>query len=181
MKKFFTFVWEIVKIAVIAAVIVVPIRYFLFQPFFVRGQSMNPNFENGDYLIIDEISYRFNNPQRGDVIVFKYPQDISQRFIKRVIGLPGETVEIKDGKITIHKDDLSQVLDESEYLFPDLSTSGNITVSLAEKEYFVLGDNRFYSFDSRRFGILPEENIIGRVIFRAWPFVAAAKFETPSY
>lgn len=181
MKKFFTFVWEITKIIIIAAVIVVPIRYFLFQPFFVRGQSMNPSFENGDYLIIDEISYRFRTPQRGEVIVFKSPQNPSQRFIKRVIGLPGETVEIKDSEIIIYKDGSSQVLDESEYLFSDLLTSGNTKVILAENEYFVLGDNRSYSFDSRRFGALPEENIIGRVIFRAWPFVAAAKFETPAY
>ncbi|MBZ9577487.1 signal peptidase I [Patescibacteria group bacterium] len=181
MRKFFIFIWEIAKIVVIAAVIVVPIRYFLFQPFFVRGQSMNPSFENGDYLIIDEISYRFKTPQRGEVVVFKSPQNPSQRFIKRVIGLPGETVEIKDGETIIYKDGFSQVLDESEYLFSDLSTSGNTKVILAENEYFVLGDNRSYSFDSRRFGALPEENIIGRVIFRAWPFVAAAKFEAPSY
>ncbi len=181
MKKFITFIWEIAKIVIIAAVIVIPIRYFLFQPFFVKGQSMNPNFENGDYLIVDEISYRFKAPQRGEVIVFKYPGNPSQRFIKRVIGLPGETVEIKDSKIIIYKDSSSQTLDESEYLFSDLLTSGNINVNLAENEYFVLGDNRSYSFDSRRFGTLPEENIIGRVVFRAWPFTTAANFKAPSY
>ena len=81
MKKFFTFVWELAKIIIIAAVIVVPIRYFLFQPFFVRGQSMDPNFENGDYLIIDEITYRFKAPQRGEVIFFKSPQDSSHRLL----------------------------------------------------------------------------------------------------
>jgi len=180
MKKFFTFVWELAKIIIIAAVIVIPIRYFLFQPFFVRGQSMDPNFENGDYLIVDEITYRFKTPQRGEVIVFKYPENPSQRFIKRIIGLPGETIEIKDGEITIHKDDQYQVLDESNYL-ADLLTEGNIQITLAEDEYFVLGDNRYFSFDSRRFGVLPEKNIIGRVFFRAWPFVDAAKFKAPIY
>ena len=180
MKKFFTFVWEVAKIIIIAAVIVIPIRYFLFQPFFVRGQSMDPNFENGDYLIVDEITYRFKTPQRGEVIVFKSPQNSSQRFIKRIIGLPGETIEIRDGEIIIHKDGQYQVLDESNYL-SDLLTEGNIQITLAQDEYFVLGDNRPFSFDSRRFGVLSEENIIGRVIFRAWPFVDATKFEAPIY
>jgi len=180
MKKFFTFVWELAKIIIIAAVIVIPIRYFLFQPFFVRGQSMDPNFENGDYLIIDEISYRFREAQRGEVIVFKSPQNSSQRFIKRIIALPGETIEIRDGEIIIHKDGQYQVLDESNYL-SDLLTGGDMQVTLAEDEYFVLGDNRSFSFDSRRFGVLPEENIIGRVIFRAWPFAEAARFEVPIY
>jgi len=180
MKKFLAFIWEVVKIVIIAAVIVVPIRYFLFQPFFVRGQSMDPNFENGDYLIIDEITYRFKTPQRGEVIVFKPPQNTSQRFIKRIIGLPGETIEIKDGKVIIYTKGEPQILDESNYLV-DLLTSGNIQITLSEDEYFVLGDNRSFSFDSRRFGVLPEENIIGRVIFRAWPFSDAVKFEVPIY
>ena len=181
MKKFLSFIWEITKISIIALVIVVPIRYFLFQPFFVRGQSMEPNFENGDYLIVDEISYRFREPQRGEVVVFKYPQNPSQRFIKRIIGLPGETIEIKDGKITISKDGNSQVLNESEYLSFSLYTSGNISVALDKDEYFVLGDNRAFSFDSRRFGVLSKEEIIGRTFLRAWPFTSLSKFETPTY
>lgn len=180
MRKFFSFVWEVAKIVIIAAVIVIPIRYFLFQPFFVRGQSMDPNFGNGDYLIIDEISYHLRAPERGEVIVFKYPQDLSQRFIKRIIGLPGETIEIKDNKVMIYQEGQLQVLNESSYL-SNLSTGGDLQITLGEDEYFVLGDNRPFSFDSRRFGILPGENIIGRVVFRAWPFVAMAKFGIPSY
>ncbi len=180
-KKIFTFIWEIAKIVVIAALIVIPIRYFLFQPFFVRGQSMDPNFENGDYLIVDEISYRFRSPQRGEVIVFKSPSDSSQRFIKRIIGLPGETVEIKDGKITIYKEGVPQVLNESEYLFSGVSTLGDINVTLSENEYFVLGDNRDFSYDSRRFGSFSKDRIIGRVILRAWPFATFVKIETPNY
>ena len=92
MKKFLSFIWEISKTAIIALVIVVPIRYFLFQPFIVRGQSMEPSFYQNDYLIVDEISYRFREPTRGEVVVFKFPQNTSQRYINRVIGLPGETV-----------------------------------------------------------------------------------------
>ncbi len=180
MKKLFVFIWEIAKITAIAALIVIPIRYFLFQPFFVKGQSMDPNFENGDYLIVDEISYRFSEPQRGEVIVFRYPEDPSHRFIKRIVGLPGEMVEIKDGKVIIYRDGVSQVLDESEYLFNAL-TAGDFQITLGENEYFVLGDNRSFSFDSRKFGVLPKDKIIGRVIFRAWPFAALTKFEAPEY
>ena len=103
MKKLLSFIWEIIKIVIIALAIVVPIRYFLFQPFFVKGESMEPNFQNGDYLIVDELSYRLREPERGEVIVFKYPRNISQRYIKRIIGLPGEAVEIKDGKDGLSK------------------------------------------------------------------------------
>lgn len=181
MRGILTFIWEILKIVIVALLIVVPIRYFLFQPFFVRGQSMEPTFENGDYLIIDEISYRFRDPQRGEVVVFKYPQNPSQRYIKRIVGLPGETVDIEDGKVIIFNWGGSQVLDESAYLPASCQTPGDVRVSLAEDEYFVLGDNRVSSADSRRWGPLPEENIIGRVLFRAWPFTALAKFEAPAY
>lgn len=182
MRNFLIFIWEIIKIIIIALVIVIPIRYFLFQPFLVRGQSMEPNFENGDYLIVDEISYRFRDPQRGEVIVFKPPQSSSQRYIKRIIGLPGERVEIAEGKVIIfQKNSEVLILNESSYLPHNLQTPGNVSVTLAENEYFVLGDNRISSADSRRWGPLPRENIIGRVFFRAWPFTALAKFEAPAY
>jgi len=174
------FVREVLKIVIVAAVIVIPIRYFLFQPFFVRGQSMDPNFENGDYLIIDEITYRFRGPERGEVIVFKYPEDPSNRFIKRVIGLPGETVEIKDGNITIYNESGTYLLDE-KYLSSDLITSGDIEITLEKNQYFVMGDNRPYSFDSRRFGPLSEEYIIGRVVLRAWPINSITTFQVPAY
>ncbi len=169
------------KIIIIALVIVIPIRYFLFQPFFVKGQSMEPNFENGDYLIIDEITYRFHNPQRGDVVVFKYPNDTSQRYIKRIIGLPGETIEIKNGKVAIFNKEGNQLLDESTYLTPLILTAGDMQITLAEDKYFVLGDNRIASSDSRSWGLLPREDIIGRVFLRAWPFAALTKFEAPVY
>jgi len=166
------FVWEILKIVIIALAIIIPIRYFLIQPFFVKGASMDPNFLDGDYLIIDEISYRFNEPQRGDVVVFHYPLDRSQFFIKRIIGLPGETVKIEDGKIFIYSEDTSDekvVLDESEYL-ENAYTSGNLEISLRDNEYFVLGDNRSASSDSRKWGGVNKDYIIGRAWIRAWPF-----------
>jgi signal peptidase I len=184
MRKFLSFIWEISKLTVIALLIVVPIRYYVFQPFIVKGQSMEPNFENGDYLIVDELSYHLRAPQRGEVIVFKYPLDPSQRYIKRIIGLPGETVEIKDGKIDIYRENSEvKILDELTYLPSFTQTEGNIRITLNRNEYFVLGDNRLgmSSYDSRRWGSLPRENIIGRVVIRAWPVATMAKIEAPAY
>lgn len=183
MNRTLSYIWELVKIFFIALAIVIPIRYFLFQPFIVRGDSMVPSFNSGDYLIIDEISYRFNDPERGDIIVFKYPKNPSQRFIKRIIGLPGETVEIKDGEIAIYdKNNQKQILDETIYL-PNAkaTTYGNLQVVLTENEYFVLGDNRAYSSDSRNWGPVPKENIIGKVFFRIFPIAALEKIISPSY
>ena len=184
MKKILSFIWEILKLIIIALLIVVPIRYFVFQPFMVKGQSMEPNYENGDYLIVDEISYKFRAPERGEVIVFRYPLDPSQRYIKRIIGLPGETVEIKAGRIAIYQGNSpAKILDESAYIPPYLSTEGDVRTTLNQNEYFVLGDNRFglSSYDSRRWGVLPMGNIIGRTLVRAWPLATLAIFEAPAY
>lgn len=179
-KEFFSFIFEILKIVVIAALIVLPIRYFLFQPFFVRGASMEPNFQNLDYLIIDEISYRFREPERGEVVVFKYPQDPSSRFIKRIIGLPGENIKIEEGKVFIEEEGEFKLLEEP-YLPKSTTTPGDIQVFLEKDEYFVLGDNRTFSSDSRRWGSLSRDKIVGRVFLRLWPFSCFAKIEAPQY
>jgi len=164
-------VWEIFKILLISFVIVVPIRYFLVQPFIVRGASMEPNFEDQEYLIIDEISYYFRNPERGETIVFRYPRDPRQYFIKRIMGLPGERVEIADGKITIYNvEKRDGFVIEEPYLVPEgVMTGPAINVQLGKDEFFVLGDNRAASSDSRIWGPLKKEFITGRAIFRAWP------------
>lgn len=159
------FTWEILKIVIISLAIIIPIRYFLIQPFFVNGASMEPNFQDGDYLIVDEISYRFDAPERGDVVIFRYPLDPSQFFIKRLIGLPGESIKVEDGEIFIN----GKVLDESEYL-QNIDTAGNVEAKLGEGEYFVLGDNRQASSDSRKWGEVDKKFIIGRAWLRAWPF-----------
>lgn len=171
-KYWLNFVWEILKIVIISLAIIIPIRYFLIQPFFVKGASMDPNFLDGDYLIIDEISYRFGEPERGDVIVFHYPLDRSQFFIKRIIGLPGEAIKIEDGQIFVYSQDTPDervVLDESDYL-EDSYTPGNLEITLGEDEYFVLGDNRDASSDSRKWGGVNRDYITGRAWIRAWPF-----------
>ena len=179
MKGFFQFILEVGKVVVIALVIVVPLRVFVFQPFLVRGDSMEPNYHTGDYLIVDQLSYRFRAPLRGEVIVLKFPLDSSQRFIKRIVGLPGETVEIKDGKVVVYgaKEDerTALVLDESIYLPLDLQTPGDVRIDLKEEEYFVMGDNRPFSSDSRKWGVLEEDLIIGRVFFSVFSLEAFAK------
>lgn len=178
MKKFFLFVWEITKIVAVSLAIIIPIRYYLVQPFFVRGASMEPNFDDGEYLVVDELTYRFRGPERGEVIVFKFPKDPSQYYIKRIIGLPNETVEIKDNQVVLYNDEFREglVLDESVYLANGQYLWGNVKMTLGGNEYFVLGDNRGASSDSRQWGVLPQENIIGRVWVRAWPFNKAEVF-----
>ena len=169
MKRILQFIFEVGKVVVIALVIVVPLRVFVFQPFLVRGDSMEPNYHTGDYLIIDQLSYRFRAPLRGEVIVLKFPLDTSQRFIKRIVGLPGETIEVKDGKVVVYGEEGSEraaiVLDESTYLSFNLQTPGSARIDLQEEEYFVLGDNRPFSSDSRKWGILEKDLIVGRVFF----------------
>lgn len=183
MRNFFVFVWETIKIIIISILIVVPIRYFLIQPFFVKGMSMEPGFDDGQYLIIDEISYRFEPVERGDVVVFKYPFNPSEYYIKRIIGLPGETVEIVGGGVIVYNgaNPNGKVLDEKIYLALEEKTLGNMKITLEKDQYFVLGDNRAASSDSRKWGVLPEDNIVGRVWVRAWPFETAKVFAAPNY
>ena len=171
MRKLFVALWETLEVALVAIVTVLIIRTFLIQPFLVSGARMEPNFFGGDYLIIDEITYRFREPQRGEVVVFRYLDDKKTFFIKRIVGLPGERVKIANGKVTIfneeHKNGL--VLNEN-YILQKEITSGNIDTTLSDSQYFVLGDNRLHSFDSRGWGPLPEDNLIGIVRLRLWPF-----------
>ncbi len=180
LKKYGSLAWEIIKILLFAAIIVLPIRYFIFQPFIVKGDSMVPNLHPRDYLIVDEISYRFSNPQRGDVIVFKYPVDNTQRYIKRIIGLPGETVDIANGKVTIIANGKNVVLDEKKYLLGVL-TDGTVHIVLENDNYFVMGDNRPFSYDSRRWGVLPKDDIIGRALFRLLPISQMSVIFNPTY
>lgn len=175
------FFWELIKVVLLAIVIIVPIRYFLVQPFFVRGASMEPTFEDGEYLVIDELSYRFRGPQRGEVVVFRFPPQPSQFFIKRLIGLPGETVHVEGGKVIIYNErhPVGVILDESAYLSADVRTDGQVHLTLGPSDYFVLGDNRAASSDSRSWGALPRHDIIGRVWVRAYPVTEWKLFSYP--
>ena len=182
-KKYWEPIWELIKIALIALIIVVPIRYFLFQPFIVSGASMTPNFQSGDYLIVDEISYRFSNPQRGDVVVFNasfIPGYSGQRFIKRVIGLPGETVDIAGGKVEIINNGKTLTLDE-KYLPSNLETYPDTETTLKANQYFVMGDNRTQSYDSRFWGVVAQKYIIGKAFLRIFPVTSLSDLPRPTY
>lgn len=181
-KSGLKYFFELVHIVVVSLAIVIPIRYFLVQPFYVKGASMEPNFYDNEYLIIDEISYRVREPQRGDIVVFKYPNDPSQYFIKRIVGMPSETVEMKDGRVRIYKNGapVGYFLNEGQYL-SNVSTNGDKKFNVGENEYFVLGDNRPSSLDSRVFGPISEKLIVGRVWLRGWPITKFRAFRTPEY
>lgn len=186
-------IWEIVKMVFWVVVIIVPIRVFLIQPFFVQGASMEPNFEDKQYLIVNELGYKttnvgsesnslftvkpFKELKRGDVVVFRYPKNPSIFYIKRIVGLPGEKIEISNDKVKIFNSENPDgfVLDESQYLSSSVMTSGETNLTLGE-EYFVMGDNRQYSSDSRSWGPVPEVDVMGKVVLRAWPISKASLF-----
>jgi len=182
MKSFLLFAWEIFKIFVISLAIILPIRYFLIQPFFVKGASMEPNYDDGQYLIIDELSYKLREPSRGEVVVFRYPANTKEFFIKRIIGLPGETVDLSGQNITIKNKENPDgfVLDESGYLRQPANYEDYKT-TLRNDEFFVMGDNRSASLDSRRFGPVQKKYFVGRTWLRAWPVNQAGVMEAPAY
>ncbi len=163
--SFFT---ELLKFVLVAAVIVVPLRLFIAQPFIVSGASMEPTFDNGQYLIVDELSYHLGDPKRGDVVIFRYPKDPSQFFIKRIIGLPGEQVVIENDRVLITGSDGTTTTLEEPYVI-HTGNGGNQSIALRDEEYFVMGDNRPESSDSRTWGALPRSNIVGRALVRLLP------------
>jgi signal peptidase I len=175
-KGFLKSFWgELLQIVVISLVIVIPFRTYIAQPFLVSGPSMDDTFANGQYLIVDELTYRTRNPERGEVIIFHYPLDTKKFFIKRIIGLPGETVEIKNDTVTICKPDCITDTNKFALVEPYVKSSEldqfrpNSTVTLKENEYFVLGDNRAVSSDSRIWGPVKREFITGRPVLRLLP------------
>ena len=161
----------------VAAVIV--IRTYVVQPFLVSGSSMEPTFQDGNYLLIDEISYHLRGPKRGEVIVFKYPSNPKTFYVKRVIGLPGEAVEIKNNQVSVKKDGKEVVLEES--YVSTRETDGDFVSVLGDDEYFMMGDNRNFSFDSSRWGPLKSNLIIGVVRLRLWPINEVMAFGSPNY
>lgn len=170
-----SFLKEVIFYALFALLIVIPVRTWIAQPFIVNGSSMDPTFIDGEYLIVDEISYRFENPARGDVVIFKYPEDPSKYFIKRLIGLPGETISVKSDSVVItNTENPSGLVLNEPYI--NSRTFGNTDVTLASNEYFVMGDNRLVSSDSRVWGPLSRDAIIGRPFVRLLPITKIKLF-----
>lgn len=182
MKQFWLSVREIGEVVVISLFTVFIIRTYLMQPFLVSGASMEPSFQNGNYLLIDELSYRFREPMRGEVVVFRYPGDEKTFYIKRMIGLPGERVVVRDGIVYIYNsENLKGLTLDERYIPDDVKTTGNVDTTLGAGEYFVMGDNRYYSFDSRNWGSVSREEIVGLARLRLLPIKEAQAFEAPQY
>ena len=170
--------WELVRFAIIAVAIVIPIRIFIAQPFIVSGSSMVPTFQDGQYLIVDEISYRIGTPQRDDVVIFRYPNDQTKFFIKRIIGLPGETVDVKGNDVTITNKAYPTGLKLDESFIKNTSDISDHRV-LSDNEFYVMGDNRPRSSDSREFGQITQESVIGQVFYRYFPPSKAGTIPNP--
>jgi len=173
MKQFLSAFLEVFEILAVVLISIYFIYGFIAQPFLVQGASMEPNFSSGDYLLVDEATYHFRAPDRGEVIVFRNPNNTSEFYIKRVVGLPGEEVVISDGEVTVD----GKVLSEP-YLPAGLRVDGRYVFQLADDEYFVMGDNRPQSYDSRNWGPLEGKLIVGVVRLRFWP---PASFESFAY
>jgi signal peptidase I len=166
---------DLFTLALLIVIVVIPIRAYVVSPFVVDGDSMHPTFTNLDYLIVDEIIYRLKSPARGDVVVFRYPGNPSVFYIKRVIGLPGETVSINHGVVTITTTSGTKFDLQEPYVVTDDATYTK-SISLLPTEYFVMGDNRPNSSDSRTWGPLPRKDIVGRVDVRLLPIGDASFF-----
>lgn len=175
--------WEFIEAIVFALAIFVVVYLFLFQPNQVKGSSMYPTFKDGEYILTDKISYRLGLPKRGDVVVFKSPKNADVDFIKRIIGLPGDTIKIAGGKVYLN----DSVLDESNYLDSGVFTntesylSENQNVTVPAGHYFVMGDNRPHSSDSRDFGVVTTEEFVGKVFFRYFPIYRFGKINSVNY
>ncbi|OGM05282.1 signal peptidase I [Candidatus Woesebacteria bacterium GWB1_43_5] len=176
------FFLDILQVVIFAGAIFLVLYLLVMQPHKIKGASMEPNFHDGEYLLTDKITYRFNQPKRGDVIIFKAPGESGDDFIKRIIGLPGEKVSLTNGKVYID----GKILSES-YIPADFVTSQGIflqegkEVVVPSNQFFVFGDNRSHSADSRSFGFIEKSRITGRAWFLYWPIKNLGLVEGVSY
>ncbi len=181
LRKIYAFFIDTIQSILVAAAIFLVIYMFLFRPFQVNGESMFPNFKDKEYVLTNLITLRFNKPVLGDVVVFKAPPDPDKDFIKRVIGVAGDTIMIKDGDVYLN----GNRLDQASFLADEVKTYGGSflkdgdTVTVPQNEYFVMGDNRPYSSDSREWGFVPASNIIGESMLVYWPLNSMQTINNP--
>lgn len=187
-SSFFIVVFEIIKTIIIVGCLALLLRIYLIQPFIVEGSSMSKTLSNNDYLLIDKVSYRLHPARRGDIIVFRYPKNPKLNYIKRVIGLPGERIKITPNAVEIFNNDhpVSGIKLDESYLKDPRGKMINgyqksIEVEIPENQYFVMGDNRLGSSDSREWGLLPKANIIGRSLVRLFPIQDFEIIDYPTY
>lgn len=174
------FVMETLKVVFLSLAIIIPVRYFLIQPFYVKGASMEPSYLDHEYLIIDEISYRFREPRRGEVIVFHPPNNERQYYIKRVVGIPGDRVRVTGGQVFLYNAGHQEgIRVEEPFLASGTQTFGEVDTVLKQDQYFVLGDHREASLDSRVFGPVSRSEIVGRTWVRGWPLNRMTLFSVP--
>ena len=169
-QGYFEIIKETGRFILITLLVVVPFRFFIAQPFIVSGDSMVPTFHDGEYLIVDELSYSLRDPLRGEVVIFRYPNDRSKYFIKRIIGLSGETVLVENGVLKIVSSAGTSTGREPYIRSQELM---DMSVRLGSNEYFVMGDNRNESSDSRYWGPVPRKELIGRAFARLLPIAQA--------
>lgn len=181
-RRLGAFIFDIIQVVVFAIALFLFMYLLVFQPHKIKGDSMQPNYPDGEYLLTDKVTYRFNEPKRGDVIVFEAPGASGDEYIKRIVGLPGDNVSVRDGKVYVN----GQLLNE-DYLSSSLYTSGGVflengsTITVTDNNYFVLGDNRPYSSDSRAWGLVEKSKISGRAWLIYWPPQKAGVVESVKY
>lgn len=181
-KNFLKSWWSVTRGIDILLILGLLFRFFVIQPYIIEGPSMNPNYYDREYILVNQMTYRIHPPKRGDTIIFKYPLDPREDYIKRIIGLPGETIEIEDGKVFVNGAQLLEpYLIDEEVTLVNSSIEETLTATLKSNEYFVLGDNRNHSSDSRSWGVLPKKNIIGKAWFVIYPFKYEGFIKDPQY
>lgn len=183
LKRIFGALFDFLQGIVVILAIMVMIYLFLMSPQEINGQSMDPTFHNGEYILTNKFEYKINEPQRGDIVIFKSPRNKDIDYIKRIIGLPAEKISLKNNTYYIN----GKPLNESAYLTSDVNTFGGSflregeEITIPQGQYFVSGDNRQHSSDSREFGPIPKEDFIGKAFIRYWPFSRSGVIENPNY
>ncbi|MBI4067470.1 signal peptidase I [Candidatus Gottesmanbacteria bacterium] len=182
LRKVVAFFLDFLETIVVALSIFVVVYLFLFQPHEVKGGSMEPNFHDGEYILTDKISYRFKSPERGEVIIFKSPTNPDIDYIKRIIGLPGDTLMVRDDSVYLNGKILTEpyIIDKTVILGSGFLTEGK-EISVSDDRYFVMGDNRGHSADSREFGPISKKSIIGKALIRYWPIPYFGVIEHVNY